>query len=380
MKRILAVLFFVLSVVPLHAIGFGYHVFEVRTIPEFSEGIFPSSILYQFNFPMPDFLPGSKTEFAFRLDNGLVYRSLRQNPNTAKYEYIGEYTVQYDEFNLYFAQGFHHTEFTSDDLVTLTASIDGRWENAFERLSWMNGPGELQGVFREFANGVNTNRWPDAAWNGNPELRGARSSATIFFSFGLEIDYMRNVITRKDGVYFSSFVHYAPGVVQFFGKSSDFILWRNELDFAWTIFSVRQKNVERDTTWISLVLEDKARYQFVTGSMIPGFTQGGEIWGTEALNSEHVFSNRVMLTLYGPQINSYDCYPRASVFFDFGVSFGRLNGTDENVYEVYGSYGFRAEFVIFNIANAFYEIGYVFDPIKDEKEEVEMRYGVSLGI
>lgn len=379
-KKLILFIFAFLSSLPLFSIGFGYHVFEVRTTPEFSDGTFPVSVLYQFNFPMPDFIHGSKTEMAFRLDNGLVYRTLRQNPYTGEYEYIGDYTTQFDEFNLYISQGFYRTDFASDDLLTLTVSIDGRWENAFERLSWMNNPNELVGVFREFKNGENVDRWPGASWPANPELAGNRSAATIFFSFGLELDYMRNIITRKDGVYFSSFVRYAPGVIQFFGRTSDFILWRNELDFAWTIFSVRQAYTDRNTTWVSLVLEDKFRYQYVTGSQIPAFTEWNEIWGTEGLNTEHSIRNRLMLTFYGPQINSYDCYPRASFFFDLGISCGRLNGTNSSVFEVYSSYGFRAEFVIFNIANLYYEIGSVFDPIKDEKEEVIQRFGVSIGI
>ena len=49
MKRIiLSVIIFLLSV-SLGAIGFGYHVFDIRTEPEFAEGIFPTSVKYQFN-------------------------------------------------------------------------------------------------------------------------------------------------------------------------------------------------------------------------------------------------------------------------------------------------------------------------------------------
>ncbi|MDD7536293.1 MAG: hypothetical protein SPK48_08800, partial [Bullifex sp.] len=71
-KTYIALLLLLLIITsPLFAIGFGYHVLEIRTIPDFGKDVFPSSLKYQFNFPVPDFVGGNTTELAFRLDNGL---------------------------------------------------------------------------------------------------------------------------------------------------------------------------------------------------------------------------------------------------------------------------------------------------------------------
>ena len=117
MRKILAVILLsVISMLSLSAIGFGYHVFEIRTEPEFAHGVFPSSVMHHFTFPMLDHSPGTKTVLAFRLDNGLVYRHLRQNPDDGSFlaidppDYPTEYTVLFDEFNLFFGQGFVDTE------------------------------------------------------------------------------------------------------------------------------------------------------------------------------------------------------------------------------------------------------------------------------
>ena len=95
-----------------------------------------------------------------------------------------------------------------------------------------------------------------------------------------------------------------------------------------------------------------------------------------------VLVNRLSLTIYGPQINSRDTYPLIMVFWDFGIGFGEpLNSLNRSYgVETVGSYGFRAEFIIFDIAKLYYEIGCVYDPAFNEKVYVEQRFGFSVGI
>ena len=127
MKKVLLILVISLLLIsPLMSIGFGYHVFEVRTSPNFSIGgwQFPTSVLYQFNFPVPDFISGSATSFAFRLDNGLDYRTLRQDPLTGEILSAEDsryperdYVTLYDEFNFAFSQGVIQTSFADEDFI-----------------------------------------------------------------------------------------------------------------------------------------------------------------------------------------------------------------------------------------------------------------------
>ena len=389
MRRVLAVILLsVISMLSLSAIGFGYHVFEIRTEPDFAHGVFPSSVMYQFNFPMPDLIPGTKTVLAFRLDNGLVYRHLRQNPDDGSFlaldppDYPTEYTVLFDEFNLFFGQGFVDTEFSDNDLVTVFLSIDGRFENAYERLSWLSSPSETGGVFGYTTSSGWVDRYPGSSWIGAPELSGDRMMFQTSITAGVVVDYMRTRVTRRDGVRLGSYLRMAPDWMLLSDKTGNFLASWTELDLSKTLFAVEQTD-PRDLSWVSIVLDNHTEYRYLFGDRIPQYILGGDIWGDSDVPAfSSVLVNRLSLTVYGPQINSRDTYPLIMVFWDFGIGFGEpLNSLNRSSgVETVGSYGFRAEFIIFDIAKLYYEIGCVYDPAFNEKVYVEQRFGFSVGI
>ncbi len=385
MRKLVIMLLLAFSLSPLFSIGFGYHVFEVRTEPEFGEGVFPTSVMYQFNFPVPDLIEGNKTEFAFRLDNGLVYRTLRQDPRTGAiiaenpslYDFPLDYTVHYDEFNLFFAQGFLDTSFSDNDLITVFASVDGRFEMAFERLSWLTGPGETEGLFWD-SNG-NYRFQVDGLWTGAPELTDDRSVFQTSFTLGVMLDYMHDTTTTRDGVKAASYWRFAPEWMILTDGSASFMLSWNEVMLSKTLYKIAHGE---DRTWFSIVLDDNLTYRVIAGSKVPYYVQGGDIWGPDVPNATNVITNRLSLTFYGPQINSRDTYPSVSFFWDLGWGLGRVLNTSsgKTIAESVGSYGIRAEFVIFSIAEFYYEIGCSYDPVFDEEMYVEQRFGFSVGI
>ncbi len=386
-KTVLAVLLFLLSL-PLAAIGFGYHVFEIRTEPEFGAGVFPSSVMYQFNFPVPDLIEGTKTELAFRLDNGLIYRHLRQNPDDGSFlgidppSYPDEYTVLFDEFNLFFGQGFIETDFSDNDLVTVFLSIDGRFENAYERLSWFSGKSGIEGVFGYSDGNGWVNRFPDSSWTGAPELSGDRFMFQTSITTGVIIDYMRDKVTRHDGVRFASYLRMAPDWMLLSDGTGNFIASVNELDLSKTLLSVSEDD-PRDLAWVGIVLSNHTEFRYIYGDRVPQYIMLGDIWGRSDVPAyDSALSNRLALTIYGPQINSRDTYPLVRLFWDFGIGFGLpLNSTDRTFgYETVGSYGVSVELIIFDIATLYYEIGCVYDPAFNEDVYVEQKFGFSVGI
>ena len=389
MRKLCMLLLSLILSSPIFAIGFGYHVFEVRTEPEFSHGVFPSSVKYQFNFPMPDFISDRRTILAFRLDNGLVYRNLRQDPETGEllaikgHDYPTEYTVLFDEFNLFFAQGFWETRNDDKDLFTAFISIDGRFENAYERLSWLTGPGELEGVFNTFAGGSKTERFPDSSWTGAPELRGSRSMFQTSVTAGFIVDWMDDAVTRRDGVRFSSYLRLSPTWMPLSTGSASFIVSWNELELSKTLYSAEQDR-RKELSWFSLVLDDKITYRYIYGSKVPAYVQGGDIWGRgDVPNAAHVITNRLSLSIYGPQINSRDSYPAITIFWDIGFGVGQVlnrGGVKDRIFETVGSYGIRAEFLIFGIIELYYELGCSYDGPFNEGSYVEQRFGVTVGI
>ena len=389
MKKICLILVVLLLSSSLFAIGFGYHIMEIKTTLDFGLGIFPTSMLYQFNFPVPDFISGCKTEFAFRLNNGLEYRSLRQNPDTGELfaknpvSYPTEYSTLFDEFNLIFGQGFFSSSFSTSDILTLWASFDGRFENAYERLSWMQDKDSLQGLFWSVdpTTGARSERFPSSSWVGAPELAGDRSVFQTSITFGIESAYFKDEITRRNGVKFSSWFRLSKDWIPVNDNTADFCLTWNKLDLAYTLFSVKQ-NDDRNLSWISLVFDNSSIYRYINGTKVPSYVQGGNIWGTQAVNASSVLTNRMALTLYGPQINSRDSYLYATGFWDFGYSFGHVlnRSVFEKVSETTASVGFKTGFLIFNVAEVFYELGYVYDPVFEENKYFKQTFGFTLGV
>ena len=389
MKKVhLILVISLLLISPLMSIGFGYHVFEVRTSPNFSIGgwQFPTSVLYQFNFPVPDFISGSATSFAFRLDNGLDYRTLRQDPLTGEILSAEDsryperdYVTLYDEFNFAFSQGVIHTSFADEDFIRFNILVGGRFENAYEGLDYFSNREHTEGVFHTIKNGQIANRDPFGGefLPGTPELSGGRSTFELSVSAGIDINFMNDDITSKNGVKLSSWMRYSPTWLNLFTDTSDFFLWHNKLDVAWTLFRLP---FVKDYSSLSMILSNSTTYRYLIGEKIPYYIQGGKIWETEASPRENVITNSTALTLYGPQLFAPDVYPYVSAFIDVAYGWGKvlnsdivLKGGDWVI-----SYGLKAELVLFNVARVYYDIGVVSDDISDVR--FVQRFGFAVGI
>lgn len=367
----------------LSAIGFGYHVLDIRTEVEFSKGIFPSSLLYQFNFPVPDLIGGSSTLFTFRLDNGLVYRYITQDPATGKlYSKYPEldvyksdkersYSVQYDEFNLLMSQGF------LNDKISLNASIGGRFEKAYERLFYLYDSSNLSGAFNS-SPGVE--RFSD--WSAYPDLGTSRSAAHTFYNVGVVFGLLNDNITRKDGIEVdASFRATVPLGNMLDGGNGDKVEFKRlsvGLSAAKTLFALDKAN---GMSWLSIVLGTDAHYRYLLGDKIPQYVIEGNLYGVTASPSNHLITDRLYLNIYGPQLKLKDFYPYISLFHDFGYSFGSVINNGESIKDWVGAFGFKAEYVLFNFCNLFYEVGYVYkNPFTDRENVIEARFGFSVGV
>ena len=395
-KTIIILLLLTLIITPISSIGFEYHIFEIRTSPEFSRGVFPTSLLYQFNFPVPNIKETWKTEINFRIDNGLKFKTLRQEPNTGipfssipdnvEWNYPTDYISIYSEMNIVFGQGFFTSPLSNENLLKLWTTVDLRFENSYEDFDYLKSPNDMEGLFhmpiKEEGSTKIIERFPDCNWIGQPELRGNRSTSNLSISLGLDINLMQDKITRRNGMKYSLWTRLSPKSFDVFNSATEeYFLIDNKLDLSFTPFYLKMKG-SRDTSWFSIVLDNSFSYRYITGNMIPEYIQGGYIFGAQALNTKHKISNRTSITLYGPQINSYDCYPLLSGFFDIAYSCGTLlNSSNNHSYnDMIMSTGFKAEFIIFDIANIYYEFGYIIDNTLNLPSSTISRFGFSFGV
>lgn len=390
MKRFFLILILISSLIlPIYSIGFGYHVFKVRTAPEFSMNgwRFPTSVVYQFNFPVPDFIPESSTSFAFRLDNGLDYRTLRQNPETGNIlskedkDYpVRDYMSLFDEFSLIFSQGFAHWSVTDTDILTLYISAGGRFENAYESTSYFSDPEHRDGVFHKVEGDKIVNREPFGSGflKGTPELSGSRSVFDISVEAGLDVNLMYDDVTTKNGIKLSSSLRYSPKEINFFTDTSDYLLFESHADLAWTLFTLPFVD---DLSSLSMMLTNSTTYRYLEGECIPYYVQGGDIWEAKALPREHVITSSFALTLFGPQFFAEDVYPYVSAFFDLAYGWGGVLNSDEiRVGDFSASYGIRAQMVLFNVARVYYDLGVVASDGNLGEVDIVQRFGFAVGI
>lgn len=376
-KRLFLVLIlFVAVLCPASAIGFGYHIIEAKAEADFSSGIFPIALNYQFNFPVPDVIDGSSTELAFRLDNGLDIRKLRQHPDDGRFlneDNAGfplEYMVLYDEFNLFYRQGFWN------DHISLGLYIDGRFENAYETFDYKYDDEHDEGLFWD----GDEERFSGSSFTGAPELRGGRSIFNTSLSASFTLDFLDDEITRRNGLKFDSYVRISgPVWIPLNDGTSDYILSRNTLDLAFTFIDAPWKDRR---SWFSVVLDNSTTYRFIMGEKVPYYIQGGEMWnGNYMPNTQHVLTSLFSLTFYGPQLSA-DTYPSLSVFMDLGLSYGEaLNSSSDEVYRDFSAiFGFKAEFLILDIAKFYVQCGYVKFPSLNQVEGPQVAIGFTFGV
>lgn len=376
-KRLFLVpILFVAVLCPAFAIGFGYHIIEAKAEADFSSGIFPIALNYQFNFPVPDVIDGSSTELAFRLDNGLDIRKLRQHPDDGRFlneDNAGfplEYMVLYDEFNLFYRQGFWN------DHISLGLYIDGRFENAYETFDYKYDDEHDEGLFWD----GDEERFSGSSFTGAPELRGGRSIFNTSLSASLTLDFLDDEITRRNGLKFDSYFRISgPVWIPLNDGTSDYILSRNTLDLAFTFIDEPWKD---GRSWFSVVLDNSTTYRFIMGEKVPYYIQGGEMWnGNYMPNTQHVLTSLFSLTFYGPQLSA-DTYPSLSVFMDLGLSYGKaLNSSNDEVYGDFSAiFGFKAEFLILDIAKFYVQCGYVKFPSLNQVEGPQVAIGFTFGV
>jgi len=366
-KKLSVVLLILLlaAVVPLFSISFGYGIFDVGGDAEFASGTFPLYVNYGFNFPLPDFIGGNSTILRFSLRNGLVSRTLRQNPETGVPfamtgfpDYPTKYTVLMDEFELSFGQGFGRTSLSSEDSVTVLLAFGGRFENAYERLSWAHTSNDLEALFTRREGGERVARF--SSFSGAPELAGNRSVFTGFLLAGLDFDFMMDNVTTRNGVKLELRGRWCPSWLFWGDGSAEYFRLSGELDLGFTIFSLRHDS----HSYLSLVLDNNTYYRYLSGSKVPVFMQSGGIWGVEAENLTHYVSNRLSLTVYVAPIPKIDnVYLSCTGFLDVGYGRGRLlNTSDTATYSnPVASGGIRFSAMLFSTLEAYYELGYIID-------------------
>lgn len=366
MRRRIAVLIIVLSLMsPAFSIGFGYNLFDIGVDVDFAAGTFPLYLDYGFDFPMPDFIGGNSTILRFSLRNGLDPRTLRQNPETSvPYAMTGapgyptRYTVLMNEFELSFSQGFGKTSLSSKDSVTVLLATGGRFENAYERLSWAHTPSDMEALFSRVENGERVARF--SSFSGAPELAGNRSVFTGFLLAGLDLDFMADDIVVRNGArlglrgrWCPPWMFWGDGSAEYFGASG-------KLELGLTLFALPRNG----HSYLSLVLDNDTYYRYLSGPKVPVFMQSGGIWGVGAENLTHYVSNRLSLTLYVAPIPNIDnVYVSCAGFLDVAYVRGRLlNSSDSTLYsDPSASCGVRFSAMVCSMLEAYYELGCILD-------------------
>ena len=116
-------------------------------------GFFPLEARYRYLLRSPEAMDELGLSLALDFSSGLKERMLKIDPDSGEevsvYSSLSSsfYQVQYIYFDLSLREGLVRESFMDEDIVSLYLSLNGRFENAYERFEWLSNPKAVEATF-----------------------------------------------------------------------------------------------------------------------------------------------------------------------------------------------------------------------------------------
>ncbi len=395
MKRISLIVIMLFSFFTLGAVSFKSSVMSTDSDLRFSGGFYPVSGTFSYEASLPDYFDEISSSLTLNFDAGLKHRLLIQNPESG--EHIKEtsslfntenarfYQVHYIYFTLDYELGLINVDYLSDPMFALIFSLEGDYENAYERLGWLNGDGE-EAVFTVVDGGKRESRFN--SYSGLPEfkpdsLTGYRQLSHTGMRIGAKYNYTEETRMTKDGLWAELFVRYMPSWFPLHDDGGSSYLSVNAAGgAAFTILNVNQFSLSSSSNVLkmfTLVVETEFDARFITGKAIPQYALERSVWGSHTANSSFLVGNTTSLVFRGPQIFE-DLYPTVSVVSDTAYAFGAVANGEGNISAFSGSLSLSLEADLFDTLYLYAECGLVYASVYEKDKGFRYSFGVRLGI
>ncbi len=394
MKRLAAVLILVSVLFSLPAISLTSSITSTDGDLRFGSGFFPVRGEFSYVYSIPDYFDDVTGAVRLDFNTGLKHRLLLQNPQTGEHfdrgttAYVDDsaryYQVHFIYASLDFVLGLWNVDYLSSPVFSVVLSFVGDYENAYERIGWMNGDGE-ESTFYD-AEHVNERY---SSYSGVPEL--GHDSVTTFrqlshtgIRVGVEFNYTEETRMTKDGVWADVGVKYMPSWALFHDRNgSSYFSVDGTAGAAYTILDISQFSLSSSSEEVlkmfTLTAQTEFNLRFVCGKGIPQYALERSVWGSHNANTLFSVANTTSLTLRGPQLTE-DIYPSLSLVSDVSLSLGPVANGKGSMTCLAGSISLRAEADIFDTLYLYAECGWVYASIYEKDRGFRYSFGVRLGI
>lgn len=327
-------------------------------------GFMPSYVLVGVGYYLPPVIEGNTTDLRLLVGEGYTQRLMWLDEENGENNFDNgvwdkssalRFNVWDNEVSLRFLQGFFKSNVGDKDLLTLTLSLNGRYERYYSssKFLFMNIKGNLDSVIAE-----------DYSGSVYPELNGRRDFLGLEFGVNLKLDMMEDTLHTNNGFLLKLDFKSGPEALNRFASG-------HAAYYSLTFTAVGAKtllNVEnRDGSSVfSVSVVDRAYASHTSGESVPSFVSGPVSLGrnvrgfnTYTYATENTVVNSFDIRLAGPDVGMKKVAPRVNFFVDCGYGWGRVFNTQRYEKNFLASCGVQATVSFFDFIDLGYEVNYI---------------------
>ncbi len=364
MKKLLVFLLVLVISISLFA-GDVHFVFgDVKQHPDILAGFIPSYTLLGVGYYMPPFIEGNTTDVRLLVGEGYTQRLMWLDEESGENNYDNgvwdkssalRFNVWQNEVSLRFLQGFLKSSVEGKDLLTLTLSLNGRYERYYSssKFLFMDIHGNLDDVIAE-----------DYSGKIYPELNGRRDFLGLELALSLKFDMMEDTLHTNDGFWARIDFKYGPEALNSLasGHAGYHSLVFNAVG-AKTLYNIKN---EGGASMFSISVVDRAYASYASGTAVPSFVSGPVSLGrnvrgfnTYTYATEFTLVNSFDIRLAGPDVGVRNVAPRVNFFIDCGYGWGKVFNTERSEKNFLASTGIQMTLSFFDFIDLGYEVNYI---------------------
>ncbi len=337
---------------------------DIKQHSDILAGFIPSYALLGVGYYLPPIIEGNTTDLRLLVGEGYTQRLLWLDEDSGENNFDNgvwdkssalRFNVWDNEVSLRFLQGFFRSNVGDKDLLTLTLSLNGRYERYYSssKFLFMNIKGNLDSIIAEDYSGAIY-----------PELNGRKDFLGLEFGANLKLDMMEDTLHTNNGLLVKLDFKFGPSALNNLasGHAQYFALTLNAVG-AKTLLNVTN---ESGDSMFSVTVADRAYASYASGDAVPSFVSGPVSLGrnvrgfnTYTYATEFSVVNNFDVRLAGPDVGIKKVAPRINFFVDCGYGWGKVFNTSRYEKNFLASCGVQATVSFFDFIDLGYEVNYI---------------------
>lgn len=374
----------------LFSLSFTSSIDSVGYDNRFGNGYFPISGEFNYKANLPEFFSDINSSIFLNFNAGLKHRLIKQNPEDGTHfdlnesPYIGDarfYSVHFIYFDLSYRLGIINNDFLSTPILSLLFSLEGDFENSYERLGWIR-EGNSEATFTNDDRSERYNSYSALLEAKKDSKTGYRTLSHTGVKLSLDFNYSEKTRTTYDGLWARLDLRYMPSFFPLHDKNgSSYFSINAHIGGAYTVLNVPQFSLsytEDVLTMFGLYITTEFDIRSVWGTGIPQYALE-RMSGYQTPNTLYQVGNRTFLVFTGPQIME-DLYPEIKLLSDVAYSFGPVANGSGNINELDGRVSLELSFNIFDTLYLYGKCGYTYLSLYSQDKGFKYSFGVRVGV